>query len=330
MKLTIAVVLAAAAAVLLTSGKSVEASLKNNQESNNNNNLLPTLDVAKEKPLDLDTEEEEQEGSGDLYDDEYDEEYDEEDYDDDDDDYDEEDEDYDEDEEYYDDDDDDDDWDSFDESSGDGLVYDDDEINDDDDKSAAADKKTDNSNNDLHFADNAVEEAAKKGLFDDSDLLYEYYAEDYEEDYEDKWGELGDLVDLESGNPEDVVIKVPSDDRSTLFNLGHNNKLLVSLFVVSGLASFALFTLAFVLCYWQRRSRRLNGKANLPFVIDAAAFGRPMAAPPASSIVKSYQRVPTSTKEFLSSNDTSMENPTHVLHQNSGQSQQDSEKPLLP
>jgi len=320
MKLTIT--LLAVAAVLLIG--SASASLKNTQDSSND--LLPTLDVVKEKPLDLDTkeEEDEEEGSGldDLYeDDEYDEDYDDE--------YDDEDEDYD--EEYYEDDDDDDDpdWDPLTESSGDGLIYDDDIIDDKNDKK----KKVDNSNNDLHFDDN-VAEKAKKGLFDDSDLLYEYYAEDYEEEYEDK---LLQEVIAESEKPEveeDVVIMVPSDDRSTLFN-GHNKRLLVSLFVVSGLASFALFTLAFVLCYWQRRSRRLNGKANLPFVIDASAFttgrsGKPMAAPMASSIVKNYQRVPTSTKEFLSSNPDSMENPTHVQYQNSGQSQKDSEKPLLP
>merc|ERR1711976_86537 len=97
--------------------------------------------------------------------------------------------------------------------------------------------------------------------------------------------------------------------------------------VASGLASFALFTLIFVLCFFKRRSDDIKRKAQGPFVIDASLTHH---VPPSSSIVKSYHRVPTSTKEFLSTT-SCMENPTHILNESpSGQNNSETEKPLLP
>jgi len=270
-----------------------QASLKAEETGSN---LLPTVDVAKEKSLDLDDES----GSGgldELYaDDEYDE--------DDDYDYDEEDE---EDEEYYDDDDDDDDpdWSLYNEASGDDTEE---EYEDDD---AIETKEVKDS--DWHFADSVADNNATV-----DDLLYEYYAEEYEEDY--------DMSSPEVTTPE-VVEDTPSRQPTSLVS----SNLLVYVFVASGLVSFAIFTLAFVLCYWQRRTSTGKASTNLPFVIDVSTMSHPGShsrQPPPSSIVKSYHRVPTSTKEFLSSN--GMENSSHVLN-SSGQSQQDSsEKPLLP
>jgi len=296
-------------------------------DSSADNSLLPTVDITKEQTLDLD-DDDDLGGSGDddlLYED--------------DDDDDEEDDDYydedEEDEEYYDDDDD--DW-TLDESSGDDLdeeYYDDYDLEDDDDedikkfgKNGKATKKEDN---DWHFAD---DEVAKKiaGLAEDADLLYEYYAEDYEEDYEDN--ELPAVVsqpEVTRRLEEDVVItvnKVPDPEAG--YGFYKSNNLLVSVFVASGLASFAIFTLAFVLCYLQRRQSPKGRGSNLPFVIDVGSNGpyKPATSStvPPSSIVKSYQRVPTSTKEFLSSSSSdSLENPSHVQVDNNS-----SEKPLLP
>jgi len=288
--------------------------------SDSTNDLLPNEDAAKDKILDLDDEDEE--ASGDLL-------YDNDDDYEDDDDYDYDDED--EDEEYYDDDDeDDDDWSLYDEAaSGDDDLKEDDDDEEYDDIDADVDKK----DSDWHFADGNDDSSSGKKLTDEAaDILYEYYAEEYEEDY--------DMSDSTPSQPEVPVVKVGHDDDTVSSKeklpptFLKSDNLLVSVFVASGLVSFALFTLAFVLCYWHRRSGAAKAGANLPFVIDVGdtfshgggAGVRGHSVPP-SSIVKNYQRVPTSTKEFLSSN--GMENSSHVLHQNSGQLD-NSEKPLLP
>ena len=200
------------------------------------------------------------------------------------------DQDYDDDDYYYYDEDDDYEEDDYEESSGDD-VEDDDDVDEDDDTEleVGLDKEED----DLHFEEN-------------KDILFEYYNEIYEDDYE---------------IPEDVqqpaIIIEPSNTEKVTPLLSAGNLLLM---VGSGLASFAIFTLAFVLCCLRRQGPKAKG-SNLPFVIDATSF---KTSTPASSIVKNYQRVPTSTKEFLHG----MENSTHILKE-SGQ-RGDSDKPLLP
>ena len=78
-----------------------------------------------------------------------------------------------------------------------------------------------------------------------------------------------------------------------------SRNLLVSVFVASGLASFALFTLAFVMCFCNRRNSagslaNKTEKSSQPFVIITK--GHSATTPvPQSSIIKGnkYQPVPT-------------------------------------
>lgn len=250
------------------------ASASLSQKDATANDLLPKLEVAEKKALELD----DFEGSGDEYDD---------------DDY------------YYDEDDDDyedeyDDYDGYDEASGD---YFDDDDEDYRPNVISVDPDTDE---DLHFVDDN----------NDNEILYEYYNEIFEEDdYED----LNDDDIKETSTTPNVQAATPP-----ALNLLTSGNLL--LMVASGLTSFAVFTLAFVLCFVRRRRNAAkSGKsADLPFVVDSSFMHH--VGQPTSSIVKSYQRVPTSTKEFLENSNSSQYLSGHTdLNQ-----QKDSEKPLLP
>jgi hypothetical protein len=291
--------------------------------------------------------------------------YDEEDdYDDDDDVYDDEDEDYSGDDGYDDDEDYDDDYDE----------YDDEEYTNKKDKKNKikdATNKKDKSNKlkpvlstledeDLHFADDentnkdlnlSEDEDSRKTPDNDPDILYEYNNEVFfnedEEDYEEE--------DLHPPN-DDVPQQTFSTERSGpskketissgnlptyLSNLTTSHFLLMA---ASALISFILFTIAFIVCCYQKRQSAFQKKqfGNMPFVIDSNFLVRSsqkschpsnFVTNSSTSIVKNYQRVPTSTKEFLSdSTSTScsgLENPHHLPHFMEG-GNGETKRPLLP
>jgi hypothetical protein len=131
--------------------------------------------------------------------------------------------------------------------------------------------------------------------------LYEYYTEYLDEDYDD----LTDVDDAEkkppvvvsTARPADVVESVDKEsipaDKSSVFPPSY-----IFIILASALVSFTVFMLAFLVCRRTVAARRQ--KKLMPFVVSSSAFGPPSAAVKSSgSIVKSYQRVPTSTKEFL-------------------------------
>jgi len=294
------------------------------------NNLLPTLDVVSaEKALDLDDEQ----GSGeDVVGDAKDEDYDDDDdyyYDDDDEDYDDED---------YDDEDEDPDWVS-DESSGD---YDDDdedleeEIKGGDEEEISLDVKVTSisggggKDDDWHFADEENDEISKL----DRDLLYEYFASEYEGDDYDFSPEE---VEIERKRPPQVPPQIVQQEapKPTLLSSGN---WWASVFVVSGLVSFALFTLVFVLCLCRRQQqmRKSGGpsgsgklSSNLLFVVgDHRGMVGKASSHSSTPIVKNLNYAPVPAAEPQHSTSSGIENSSHIL-QNS-LPQKESENPLLP
>jgi len=203
--------------------------------------------------------------------------------------------------------------------------------------------------NDLNLPDN---EDKRKQTAEKDGLLYEYYNEFFEEDEEDY--EEEDL----NPNGEDKPQQTFTTDRTG----GSSKKETVSsrsipsyfgtlttshylLMAASALISFILFTIAFIVCCYQKRQSAFQKKqfGNMPFVIESNFLARSSQKShhpsnfvnnSSTSIVKNYQRVPTSTKEFLSTDSTStscsgLENPNHLpdfMEAGSGETK----KPLLP
>jgi len=266
---------------------------------------LPTITEAESKMIDLDLADEE-ESSGDYLDDDQDidkvEE--EDDYEDD----------------YEEDDYDDDDW----ESSGD---YDDDDededgeeyLYDDDD-----DYDSEEEDPDWSFEDD------KSDTHNDEDLMYEYNNEDYEgDDYDFSQVEKTKTYQppqiTRSGRPtphqsgDDVKVEVPSGDHGTSQNL------LISVFVASGLASFALFTLAFVMCFCNK-SRQSPAKSAAVHNKQLFFTSGSSSKVPASSIIRTdrrYQPVPTHENRA----NHSIENSNAAV--SAGQQQKQLEEKLL-
>ena len=211
------------------------------------------------------------------------------------------------------------------ESSGDYFdeeeeLYDDEEYYDEDDEEGSGDGAKDLipdfgtttpipevkdkvTNDDIHFDDN------KKAEEDDE--LYEYYNEYYEEDYGDDDIYEEDEKDLERNNNNDInvatvekeiiiereettVNKDADDSGWYFFQLSY-----IYIMLASFLVTFALALTVFYVCRRNAVQRRHKLQEKMaPFVVDPRAYNRrppPMATP----IVKSYQRVPTSTKELL-------------------------------
>jgi len=136
--------------------------------------------------------------------------------------------------------------------------------------------------------------------------MYEYNNEDYEgDDYDFSQVEKTKTYQppqiTRSGRPtsqqsegDDVKVEVPSGDHGTSQNL------LISVFVASGLASFALFTLAFVMCFCNKSRQSQTAKSAAAAVHNKQLFftsgSSSKMAPPASSIIRTdrrYQPVPT-------------------------------------
>jgi len=241
--------------------------------------------------------------------------------DDNDDDY--EDEDYD--EEYYDDEDEDENYEDI-EGSGSDLFLDDYDDNDLDNVQHPEDHVKvipDITDSDFIFEDGKNHQDKKDKKEDEAydDLMYEYYNDlkygddDYDEDqYEE------DLRQVEQDLKEIVTVtkfEVDSDlDTKSLFHPSY-----IFLMLSSALISFAVFTLAFILCRRSKRSQ--NKKQMVPFVVTSHDFSLPSTTKSSTPIVKNsyYTRVPTnsSPKELMPIQNNALE---AVLTE--------TQKPLLP
>jgi len=178
--------------------------------------------------------------------------------------------------------------------------------------------------NDLYFEEekNKAKKVKKnkKKPADDMDLLYEYYNEQYYDEDDDYLYEVE--KDLANGEEIVTVTKVWNEVDSDLEAKSIFHPSYIFLMLSSALISFAVFTLAFILC---RRSRRgQNKKQMVPFVVTTQDFTLPSNTKSNSTpIVKNsyYQRVPTSSnpKELAISQPGALE---AVLTE--------TEKPLLP
>jgi len=165
-------------------------------------------------------------------------------------------------------------------------------------------KKENAVDDDFHF-----DESGKNSANDEEGELYEYYSEDYEPEYDDDEDEYDEEYEDERSNnrvlyraESDIVVTAASDEAdSGSLDLSYLYIVLASAFV-----SFALALATFFLC----RSRSLAERQRVRMKQQSAMAmggGQPFTVitPPTaaqfrqSSIVKSYQRVPTSTREFL-------------------------------
>ena len=218
--------------------------------------------------------------------------------------------------------------DDYDDEGSGQYAYDDEEadlIPDEEDTSSSSSSKTTefppfgSSETELDELEKAVddfhfEEGGKSGVNDNDDgELYEYYNEEYEPEYDNEEDDDDDDYDDDEEDARrnnrvlyraesDIVVTAASDESdSGSFDLAYLYIMLASAFV-----SFALALATFFLC----RSRSLAERQRVRMKkrsTAAMAMGQPFTVitPPTaaqfrqSSIVKSYQRVPTSTREFL-------------------------------
>jgi hypothetical protein len=146
-----------------------------------------------------------------------------------------------------------------------------------------------------------VDEHKKKKVDKDE---FEYYDEQFYEDYEeeeyDDDYDYSDENDVEKSSvliideiesPPDIEIKQtkPSDvQANTFFDTSH-----ILIMAGSALVSFGVVMLAFFVC---RRSVAEKKRKTTAFILPA-----PRSVREASPIVRNYQKVPTTTKEFLQS-----------------------------
>jgi len=161
--------------------------------------------------------------------------------------------------------------------------------------------------------------------FDDDkdDILYKYHTEDYEgTGYYDFFKEIEDVA----YQPPQVQIRDhgkpdKEDETVTVAEPSSRNLLVSSLLFPSGLASFALFTLAFIMyfCIRRRRDSTSAKQAQLPFVIQHGSGSSPLH----SSIIKPGKYQPVATQENRSNH--GIENDNSLLKQ-----QTQLEEKLLP
>ena len=136
------------------------------------------------------------------------------------------------------------------------------------------------------------------------DLLYEYYSEYLDEDYDDLNENDSDVKKSPKLPPVVAVPTTPKPvdevdsndaEKSAIFPPSY-----IFLIIASALVSFTVFMLAFLVC--RRTVAQRRQKKMMPFVVSASNYGPPALSTSIKSsgpIVKNYQRVPTSTKEFL-------------------------------
>merc|ERR1712088_805566 len=239
------------------------------------------------------------------------------------------DDDYEEDDEYYDDDYEDD----YEEGSGLNLELEDDydnsdlftEQNPEDHANVIPDDKSD-----LYFEEDKkktkkVKKDKKEPAVDYDNLLYEYYNEEIYGNDDDDMDYLYEVEkDLEGEGEIVTVTKVWNEVDSELDAKSMFHHSYIFIMLSSALISFAVFTLAFILCRRSKRSQ--NKKQMVPFVVTTQDFTLPSHTKAGSTpIVKNsyYQRVPTSS------------NPKELMQiQNSAAPLEavltETQKPLLP
>ena len=198
--------------------------------------------------------------------------------------------------------------DDADEKQVDADDNDDDDDDDDDDVTTTAPTVKD----DIHFVDEddaevQIEQETKTKPrrpatnSKKDELLYEYYSEYLDEDYDD----LNDngisdkkkpaVVAITTSRNDDVVVVENVDDNSETEKSAIFPPSYIFLIIASALVSFTVFMLAFLVCrrtVAQRRQKKL-----MPFIVSSTSM--PTNVKSSGPIVKNYQRVPTSTKEFL-------------------------------
>ena len=146
---------------------------------------------------------------------------------------------------------------------------------------------------DIHFEDSNNDSSEEE---DDDDLLYEYYNEDYnEEDY------LDEIEEEKAEEEKTQIFEKPINEDSSFpsfFKLSY-----VYIMLASAIFSFTIVLLLFFLCRRSARERQEKRRqlAQKPFMVTSMANPRfdQGQAKLHSPIVKSYQRVPTSTQEFI-------------------------------
>jgi hypothetical protein len=164
-----------------------------------------------------------------------------------------------------------------------------------------------NTDDDIHFEESAKDDDDE---YDDDDYydkeeneikdkkdkdLYEYYNEIYEQDYDDE--DAKPKVTKDDGRTFVAAGDVVSKDEEHEQQAGANTFQLSYLYIMlaSALVSFALALAAFFLCRSRSFGQRRNKKKQPPpfTVMPQTAQIRP------SPIVKSYTKVPTTTREFM-------------------------------
>lgn len=151
---------------------------------------------------------------------------------------------------------------------------------------------------DFHF----VEDKINHKKVSKEDFLYEYYNDllygneddEYLQELEQDLGK--DFMNVDNAIVEEDVIVTET-------NTGNANGTVIrpayiSLMLASALVSFALFTLMFILCRKSMLERQQKQKS-VPFVVTSGSSSSRYSAKHSTPIVKNYQRVPTSTKEMM-------------------------------
>jgi len=207
-------------------------------------------------------------------------------------------------------------------SKKDDIAFEDNDDDDDDDEDDDEDDFDENEeDNDVNEEPEEKSEnrpaTSEAGEKTKDDLLYEYnYGLDDDDDYEDlgesddskppvpsvtlpKENTAGADVDTDDEDDDDdddsVVIEVNDGEDS---NKQISRTFFVTLIAGSAVITFITLMLAF---YVYRTFRNKNKQKLKPFIVSPAAYGPPPISTSVRSapIVKNYQRVPTSTKEFL-------------------------------
>lgn len=168
-------------------------------------------------------------------------------------------------------------------------------------------EKTTTTSADIHFDDSKDNKDDEE---DDDDILYEYYNEEYDseeynyDDDDDEYVEEDDLekIKIPQQNEEDTVKVVvddpisPTESGSEFFKVSY-----IYIMLASGILSFSIVLLLFFLCRRSAQERREKRRQMVqPYFVTSMTNPRYTDPKSMSSpIVKSYQRVPTSTKEFM-------------------------------
>jgi len=163
----------------------------------------------------------------------------------------------------------------------------------------------DDDSDDFHFMDNN-----EKSDIDENDLLYEYYNEINYGDDDDDLDYLEEVEkDLSNEVTKTVVIQ-KNDIKDDIKNVADqilSQPSYIFVMLSSALFSFAVFTVAFILC---RRSLAKRGQKSanqmVPFIVSSHDFNT-ASKTTSTPIVKNYQRVPSTTKELMLKQQSTLE-----------------------